>query len=29
MGCSMLLFMQIRSGVVECGPFLNASTVVM
>ena len=26
-GCFMLLFIQILSGVVECGPFLNASTI--
>jgi hypothetical protein len=25
LGCFMLLFMQILSGVVACGPVLNAS----
>jgi hypothetical protein len=29
LGCLMLLFMQILSGVVECGPVLNASTMLM
>ncbi len=28
-GCRRLLFMQILKGVVEWGPSLNASTIVM
>ena len=28
-GCFMALFMQILSGVVACGPFFSASTMVM
>jgi len=29
LGCLRLLFMQILRGVVEWGPSLNASTIVM